>query len=120
MYQQSDIHHQAERRVRSKSKFYKHLFVYLVVNGFFTVVALLDGEGTAPLIMAFSWGIGLAFHYLRVFGFPGNGVLSHAWEDKQYQRELERLARKQRSPKMAEEQLDLKVMAKSYRDSDLV
>ena len=120
MYKQPDIHEEAQRRVRSKAKFYKHLFFFLVINGFFFFTGLFQGHPLEPLSVTFFWGIGLGFHYLKVFGLPGNGVLSNDWEDREYKRELERLEKKKKLVRPADEQLELKEMAKNYRDSDLV
>jgi len=107
--------------VKSKAKFYKHLFAFVVVNSFLFLTTLFDGEPFATLPILLGWGIGLAFHYLKVFGIPGSGVLSKDWEDKEYKKELERLEQKhQGKPQKPEEKLELKEMAKSYRDSDLV
>jgi 2TM domain len=121
MYKHPDIHDEAERRVKAKAKFYKHLFAFIVVNTFLFLTALFQGEpfGTLPVFLG--WGVGLAFHYLKVFGIPGSGVLSKDWEDKEYKKELERLEQKHPAKRqMPEEKLELKEVAKNYRDSDLV
>ncbi len=120
MYKQPDIYQEAEKWVRSKAKFYKHLVAFAIVNGFILLSALFSGDMFAPVPMTLMWGIGLGFHYLKVFGVPGSGVLSRDWEDKEYRKELEKLAHKRPQSKAVEEQLELKEMAKSYRDSDLV
>jgi hypothetical protein len=121
MYKQPDIYDEARRRVRKKARFYKHLFFFMVFNGFIFITALADGNPFEPLIVTFFWGIGLAFHYLRVFGIPGTGVLSADWEDREYRRELKQLEKhKKPSQPHLDEQLELKEMAKKYRDSDLV
>ena len=50
-----------------KWKFYKHLRVYLLVNLIMGVLAFREsGEPLEWLPVAFFWGIGLLFHYLRV------------------------------------------------------
>lgn len=120
MYKLPDIHDEAQRRVRKKAKFYKHLFFYLAFNGFFFTTGLLQGHPMEPLTIAFFWGIGLVIHYLKVFGLPGSGVLSNEWEEREYRRELERLEKRKPQARQMEDQLDLKEMAKNYRDSDLV
>jgi len=120
MYKIPDIHEAAQKRVRSKAKFYKHLFFYVVFNGLFFTTALFQGNPMAPLTVAFFWGIGLVSHYLKVFGMPGSGVLSHEWEDREYRRELERLKGQSKTSILPDEQLELREMSKKYRDSDLV
>ena len=121
MQKQPDIFQEAERRVKAKAKFFKHLAAYIIVNGFLLTTSLFTGDPFAPLPVALGWGVGLAFHYLKVFGIPGSGVLSKEWEDKEYRKEVERLEQKrQPMAKPKDEQLELKEMAKNYRDSDLV
>ncbi|MCC6726019.1 MAG: 2TM domain-containing protein, partial [Saprospiraceae bacterium] len=94
MYKQPSIHDEAERRVKAKAKFYKHFFAFVAVNTFLFLTSLFQGEPFATMPVLLGWGIGLGAHYLKVFGFPGSGVLSKDWEDKEYQRELERLKKK--------------------------
>ena len=120
MYKQQDIYQEAQLRVRRKAKFFKHFFIFVVMNGFFFTTALFQGDPFEPLVVTFFWGIGLVFHYLKVFGLPGSGVLSKDWEEREYRQELKRLESQQRPVHQVEEQLELKEMAKKYRDSDLV
>ena len=120
MYKQPDIYDEAQRRVRRKSKFYKHLFFFAVFNGFFFLTGLFQGRPLQPLQVTFFWGIGLLFHYLRVFGIPGSGVLSSAWEEREYKKELEQLEKRNKPSRKIDEHLELREMSKSYRDSDLV
>jgi hypothetical protein len=115
-----NLHYEAQRRVRKKAKFYKHLFIFLIINGFVLTSSLLQGHFFRPFPMTFFWGIGLIFHYLKVFGIPGSGVLSNDWESREYQRELEKLARKPKSEPTMDERLELKEVVKNYKDSDLV
>ena len=37
------------------------------------------------------WGIAISIHYLSVFGFPINKILSADWEEKELQKEMKRL-----------------------------
>lgn len=120
MYKLPDIHDEAQRRVRKKAKFYKHLFIFVVFNVFFFSTSLFHGHPFKPLGVTFFWGIGLLFHYLKVFGLPGSGVLSNAWEEREYKKELERLKKRELPSHQIEEQLELKEVVKNYRDSDLV
>ena len=82
-------------------------------------MALFRGRPFAPLAMSLFWGIGLAFHYLKVFGLPGSGVLSKEWEDTEVQKEMQKMTGKKSEIK-EEEKLDLKELRKNYDDSELV
>lgn len=114
-----DIYSEARRRVKEKAKFYKHLYFFLIFNGIFFLMALFRGRPFMPLTVALFWGIGLAFHYLKVFGIPGSGVLSQDWEDRELQKEIKRMKGEKPEPK-TEEPLELKELRKNYDDSDLV
>lgn len=119
--QQPDIYKEAQKRVKEKAKFFKHLYSYVIINGVLFLMTMMNGEPFGSMMVAIFWGIGLAFHYLRVFGIPGSGILSREWEDKEIDKEMERM--KGRGTKMEEpeqEQLELKVPLKKYNDSDLV
>ena len=64
---------EAKKRVKKKKGFYAHLASYLIINGIFFFIVFLNGGGFAWLYPASFWGIGLAMHYLSIFGFPGSG-----------------------------------------------
>ncbi len=81
----------AKKRVKDIKGFYSHLSMYLVINIFLICLityGLIEGGyefseaithfGTYST--ALFWGIGLAFHWLGVFGFKG--VLGKSWEEK--------------------------------------
>ena len=59
--------------MEAKSDFYRHLAVYVVVNLLLVVINLVTSRdyfwAMWPLL---GWGIGLAFHALRVFAFDGS------------------------------------------------
>jgi hypothetical protein len=112
------LYREAQRRVQEKAKFYKHLYAFLIVNGMFFTLALFRGRPFAPLVVTLGWGIGLAFHYLKVFGLPGSGILSKEWEDQEVQKEMNRMTGKKRPEN--DEALELKELRKNYDDSELV
>lgn len=71
-------------KVRKIKAFYMHLLVYLIVNAYVVIKKLNHLEGDENIWDAFKlpffWGIGLAFHGLRVFDrFPFFGK---DWEDR--------------------------------------
>jgi uncharacterized membrane protein len=72
-------------RLKQKSEFLTHLFVYLVVNAFIVVIWLVTGAGFFwPIFPMLGWGIGLVFHAWDVY-----------WRtpisEEQIRREMERL-----------------------------
>lgn len=58
---------------RARKEFYDHLIAYLVVNAFLVGLDLFTGtEKLWFHWVLIGWGIGLAAHAVRVFGFPGH------------------------------------------------
>ena len=90
----------AKKQVKKKKGFYVHFGVYLSVGLFFLLMNLATSPGDwwffFPML---PWGIGLAIHYLTVFGFPGTGILSEEWEKHELEQELNKRGyyRRQRS-----------------------
>ena len=70
------------------------------------------------------WGVGLAFHYVEVFGIPGFDILSKEWEEKQLERELKQQDPTSKFPpnqaSQSDKGLDLKELRKNYDESDFV
>ncbi len=82
----------ARRRAKAKRAYYIHLTSYLTVGGFLFILNIL----TDPYYWWFfwpllGWGIGLVSHYLAVFGVPGMGPLNEEWEDRQTEKELQKM-----------------------------
>jgi hypothetical protein len=120
---ESDIYGEARRRVREKAKFYKHLYFFLIFNGILFVMALFRGRPFMPLTIALFWGIGVVFHYLKVFGLPGSGILSKEWEDRELHKEINRLKGNKPESNTADsldEKMELKELRKNYDETDLV
>lgn len=88
MYQE-DKYRRAKKRVKAKKGFYSHLSTYVVVGIFFFVMNMMtdpfDVWWPFPML---SWGIGLAIHYVSVFGLPGTNILTKEWEDQEMEKEL--------------------------------
>jgi hypothetical protein len=82
----------------------------------------MDGQGFQWLYICLFWGIGLALHYLGVFGFPGKQkVFSKEWEENEIQKELDKMENNQ-FPEV-EDDLELRELEKLDRkwdDKDLV
>jgi cell division protein FtsW (lipid II flippase) len=89
----------ARRRVAELKGFYTHLMVYIVINTLLVVVKLVGtayyGETFMGPFWHFStfgvwlfWGIGLAFHAVKVFSL--NPIFGKEWEEKQIQKFIEK------------------------------
>ncbi len=118
----SENYNKARERVKKKKGFYGHLASYLITNLVFLILSYMDGEGFQWLYICLFWGIGLALHYLGVFGFPGKKkVFSKEWEENEIQKELDKMENNQ-FPEM-EDDLELRELEKQNRkwdDQDLV
>ncbi|WP_209403274.1 2TM domain-containing protein [Pseudozobellia sp. WGM2] len=82
----------ARKKVNELKGFYTHLTVYVLVNLFIITVSVVirmnQGESFAEsifnfgsLMTPFFWGLGLAFHAVKVFSF--NPLFSKEWEERQ-------------------------------------
>ncbi|MCB0640917.1 MAG: 2TM domain-containing protein [Phaeodactylibacter sp.] len=129
-----DIESKARRRVAAKKSFFYHLGVYCIMGVFFFLMNVL----TDPLDLWFffpmlPWGVGLGIHYITVFGLPGMNM--ERWEERQMEREIDRLRRNEQNEPIVnarpdldlDERLDLKELKrkvpqtdKNYRDDELV
>ena len=90
-YNEEKRYLRAKKRVKDIQGFYWHFFWYLVVNLFLTfgstVSNLFNGESFdinqfnfGTFSVWFFWGIGLAAHWLHVFG--KNIIFSKDWEER--------------------------------------
>ncbi len=113
----------ARKKVLEKKEFFGHLSTYLVVMCFLFLLNMF----TSPyhwwfFYPAMGWGIGLFFHYINVFGFPGTSNYSKDWEEEEIERELRRM--KKPRPGKDQDRLDLKELEKrpqsKWRDDELV
>lgn len=116
--------------MKAKKEFYQHLMAFVIVNTFIFLVNLL----TTPLNWWFlypllGWSMGLAFHYVEVFGIPGFNILTKEWEEEELNKELHRMQYDESNEKRQliepkrmgiDEELKLKVLRKNYDESDLV
>ncbi len=122
----------AKRKVKKLKGFYKHGVSYIFMMLMFTVLSISTGMPFfVVMIIALSWGIGLASHAIDVFGIPGKTM---QWEEDFIENEMRRynhlLGEKVKElPEALEEDdfLDLSEMRKvrqkeedSYNDSDFV
>ncbi|WP_282162754.1 2TM domain-containing protein [Ulvibacterium marinum] len=88
----------AKKRVEELKGFYWHLASYVVVNLFISTMKIVrdmgDGEAFGETFWDFGtfavwffWGIGLAFHAMKVFSY--NPFFSKEWEERQIQKYME-------------------------------
>jgi len=81
---QDDKYQRAKKRVKEMRGFYTHLVVYVLVNLLLFLINITTSPGVLwfywPL---FGWGIGLAMHAVRVFGF--GRWFGPDWEEKKIQ-----------------------------------
>lgn len=127
-----DDHHfyqEAQRRVHQKAKFFKHLYTYVLVVGVMFFLSMFRGRPFAFMPVALFWGIAIMFHYLKVFGIPGTGILSREWEEEEIEKEVrrmkdlmgtERKSKKDGPEPAPEEEMKLKELRKDYDESELV
>lgn len=116
----------AKKRVLKKKKFYNHLKTFVIINVVMSMLVAIDGDPFGFFPVTLLWGMGLAFHYVKVFGIPGSNILSPEWEEEELRKELEKM-NGGRPPQLEEpkereegEKLDLKELRKNYDDRDLV
>lgn len=93
-----DIFNEANKRVRAKKGFFYHFFAYIfIVLMLYAIMYFESGGEIIPVIVvALSWGIGIAIHYFKVFGTENLDILgvNPNWEEEELEREVERLKRK--------------------------
>ncbi|GAB4248608.1 MAG: hypothetical protein Kow0027_11070 [Saprospiraceae bacterium] len=127
-YDEKDIAY-AKKKVKAKKEFFKHLIAFSIVMPFLFFINLL----TSPfhwwfLYPLLGWGMGLAFHYVEVFGIPGFNILTKEWEEDELNKELRKIKtdreteRLELQPpsKLGEDDMELKELRKNYDESELV
>lgn len=108
-----DPYKRARAIVAEKKGFYRHFTAFVLVNLFLLVSNLFSGDIFDSIQMTFFWGIGLAFHYVKVFGPVGN--FGKDWEEREIEREMRKISRKD-----IDERLNVQREPKGYDKSDLV
>jgi len=85
----------AKKQVEEIKGFYIHLAIYIVINAFILINifirAMSDGDSFwefGTLFTPFFWGIGLAFHASKVFGY--NPFFGKKWEERQIKKYIEK------------------------------
>jgi len=119
-----EAYRKARKHVKRKREFYQHLGSYVIMGLFFFVLNLV----TSPFDWWFywpllGWGIGIAFHYIDVFGIPGVGEMSPEWEERAIEEEIDKMKRRGEYDSSKSERLELKELEKrksTWDDSELV
>ncbi|MBS3992514.1 MAG: 2TM domain-containing protein [Bacteroidetes bacterium] len=82
-----DSYFRAKKRVDRIKGFYKHLAIYIIINIFLLVLKYFKDYDFndnfwrwETFNVVFFWGIGLAIHFINVFGF--NFILGKKWEEQ--------------------------------------
>ncbi|MEZ4808926.1 MAG: 2TM domain-containing protein [Allomuricauda sp.] len=81
----------AKKRVEEIKGFYIHLAIYTIINTFILVNINMHSDHFwkwPHFITLFAWGIGLAIHAAKVFGF--NVLFGKNWEERQIQKYMEK------------------------------
>ncbi|MET7027866.1 2TM domain-containing protein [Sediminicola luteus] len=89
----------ALQRIKELKEFYIHLTVYIAINSFISVNKVIrnmnNGETFEEAFLDFGtfaiwifWGIGLAFHAMKVFSF--NPFFGKDWEERQIKKYMEK------------------------------
>ena len=126
-----DYHYEkAQKKVKAKKGFYTHLGIYIAIGLFFfgvNMMTIFDGDPELwfmyPLL---PWGAGLLIHYFGVFGLPWIGNMDDEWEEKEIEKELRKIKRKEGYVESREEEFESlelperAIIKEKYRDNDLV
>jgi len=83
-FKREDAYLRAKKKVDSIKGFYWHLAVYVVINCFIVTLIVTNANVSVFSFEALStplfWGIGLAFHFLGVFG--SDMLFGQQWEKR--------------------------------------
>ena len=92
-----EIYKEAAKRIRAKKGFFYHLIAYAGVLGMLYAIMYFENSGQMlpVIIVALSWGIGLATHYFKAFGTEHLGIFgfNSNWEEEELEKEIEKLTR---------------------------
>ena len=95
---EDDIYEEARKKVEAKKGFFYHFLAYAFVNGLlYAILNYENNGGILPvIIVAISWGIGIAIHYFHVFGTENLDMfgVNPNWEQEELELEIKKLKRK--------------------------
>ncbi len=115
------IYRKARQKVRKKKLFYRHLGVYLIVMAFLFFLNILTTPGFPWFLFpALGWGLGLAFHYFHLFGWPLTGAGTSEWEERQVEKEIQKMSKRYLSTPVVEETDRLELQPQEKRQPERV
>jgi|GEM_PF-591768 len=87
-----ELKKKAWKKVKRIKRFYYHMGAFAIMGTFFFFMNMV----TDPFDMWFyfpmiPWSAALAFHYLAVFGIPGTNLLTKEWEEREFERQMDKL-----------------------------
>ncbi len=80
------LYERAQRNVKNRKHFLRHVFAWVIMSVFFILLNLSTSDYFWAIFPILGWGIGVAFHGIQVF--------SDEWENVEIEKEFERLRRK--------------------------
>jgi hypothetical protein len=90
-FEREEAYLRAKKRVKEITGFYWHLGAYVIVNLFLIgLIGFNSGDfwNFGTFSTPFFWGIGLAFHFLGVFG--KNFFFGKQWEERKIKEYMEK------------------------------
>ena len=106
-----DLYKKAKKKVKAKKGFIYHFVAYAFIIGMLYAIMHFEnnGEILPVIVIALSWGIGLAIHYLTVFGTENLDILgvNPNWEEEELEQEIKRLQRKRELKERLKKEKDL-------------
>jgi hypothetical protein len=86
---ENERYQRARQKVRRMRGFYIHAYIYAFVIAVLFFINILTSAGYLWFLWpAFLWGIGLAAHYLAIFGLGGR--FGPEWEEQKIREILEK------------------------------
>ena len=105
------IYQEANKKVKGKKGFFYHFFVYVCIIGMLYAIMYFESNGNLLpiIIVALSWGIGIITHYFKTFGTEHLDIfgISPDWEEKELEKEVDKLKRKRVLLERLKEEKDL-------------
>lgn len=106
-----DIYQNAAKKVKAKKGFFYHFLAFAFTLGMLYAIMYFENGGDLlpVIIVALSWGIGIAVHYFKVFGTQNLDLfgINPNWEEDELKQEIARLKRKRELKEELQKERDL-------------